>query len=101
VIKINLEFLSWLSETLVWEGSGGTSIREQEIEEGQTTRQLLIQLANQNPRFRQSVFDIKIQKLNEQVFILYNGRLLELAEGLETRLKDGDSLVFVPAIQGG
>ncbi|HEX7474852.1 MAG TPA: MoaD/ThiS family protein [Dehalococcoidales bacterium] len=101
MIKINLEYLSWLSETLVVQGSGESLRREQEVEEGQTVRHLLVQLANQYPRFERSAFDTKLQKISEKVFILYQGRLLELADGLETQLKDGDSLVFVPVIQGG
>ena len=101
MIKINLEFLSWLSETLVVQASGGSLRREQQVEEGQTVRHLLVQLATQYPRFEQSVFDTNLQKISEKVFILYQGRLLELADGLETQLKDGDSLVFVPVIQGG
>jgi molybdopterin converting factor small subunit len=76
-------------------------LREREIEEGQTVRYLLIQLANQYPGFQRSVFDAKNQKLNENVIILYNGRLLELANGLDTKLAEGDSLFFIPAIQGG
>lgn len=101
MIKIKLEFLSWLSKTISIKDTGGSVYHEEEVNEGQTVRDLFLHLANQHPRFEQLVFDKKTQKINEKVFIFYNGKLLELAEGLETRLKEGDSLVFIPVIQGG
>jgi molybdopterin converting factor small subunit len=101
VIKIKLEFLSWLSEALPAKGSSGKVYREEEVEEGQTVKDLFLNFAIRYPRFEQLVFDKKIQKIDEKVFILYNGRLLELADGLKTQLIEGDTLVFVPVIQGG
>jgi molybdopterin converting factor small subunit len=101
VIKIKLEFLSWLSETLSVKDAGGSLYREEEINEGQTVRHLFFDLAARHPRFEQLVFDKKMQKIDEKVLILYNGSPLEIAKGLETQLGDGDSLVFVPVIQGG
>lgn len=99
--KVSLEILSWLTETLDIEEKSNAINLEQEIEEGKTVRDLLNRLATRYPRFGQVVFDVKAQKLTERVSIYFNGRNLELANGLATKLSDGDTLAFVAPIVGG
>lgn len=101
MIDINLEFLSWLSEIMGSQGTHNSAKCKQIVEEGSMVKDLLKKIAAGNPRFGQMVFDVDHEKLNETVCILINTRQLELVNGLETRLKTGDSLVFVPVIQGG
>ncbi len=99
--KVRLEILSWLTETLDIEGTSDAVSLEQEIEEGKTVRDLLNRLTTRYQRFGQAVFDVKAQKLNERVSIFFNGRNLELENGLATKLSDGDTLTFVATIVGG
>lgn len=98
--KVNLELLSWLTETV-----GRPSVNEYtlvwEIKVNSSVKDLLASLARAYPRFKQSVFDTKSQKLNAAVGIFYNGCQLELVEGLGTRLKDGDTITMFPALAGG
>ena len=101
MIKVNLEILSWLTEIFLIEGESDAISIEQEIEEGETVRDLLNRLATRYPRFGQVVFDVKAQKLTERASIFFNGRNLELANGLATKLNDGDTLAFVAPIVGG
>lgn len=99
--KVRLEIRSWLIETLDVEGKGDTFSLEQEIEEGKTVKDLLNQLSDIYPRFGQIVFDVKAQKLTERASIFFNSRNLELADGLLTKLSDGDTLAFIAPILGG
>ncbi len=99
--KVRLEILSGLTETLGIEGTSDVVSLEQEIEEGKTVRDLLNRLAARYQRFGQVVFDVKAQKLTERVSIFFNGRNLELVNGLATKLSDGDTLTFVAPIVGG
>lgn len=99
--KVRLEVLSQLTETLGIEGTSDNVSLEQEIEEDETVRDLLNRLATRYQPFGQVVFDIKAQKLTERVSIFFNGRNLELANGLRTKLSDGDTLTFVTPIAGG
>ncbi len=99
--KVCLEILSWLTETLGIEGTSGYVSLNQEIEEDKTVKDLLGQLTIKYPRFGQVVFDVKAQKLTDRVSIFVNDRNLELVNGLETKLNDGDTLTFVPPIEGG
>ncbi len=99
--KVRLEILSSLTETLGIEGTGEDVSLDHKIEGDKTVRHLLGQLAIKYPRFGQTVFDVKAQKLTGRVNIFFNGRNLELANGLKTNLSDGDTLTFVPFIEGG
>lgn len=101
--KVRLEILSWLTETLDLdiEGESDAISLEQEIEEGKTVRDLLNRLAARYQPFGQVVFDVKSQKLTDRVSIFFNGSNLELANGLATKLSDGDTLTFVAPIIGG
>ncbi len=90
-----------MRETLGVEGANEVASFEQAIEAGKTVKHLLNQLADKYPRFAETVYDARIQKLAESVSIYFNGRHLELANGLETRLSEGDILVFLPVIAGG
>jgi MoaD family protein len=101
MIKVRLEILSWLTATLGIEGTSDSVSLEQEIEDSKTVRDLLNRLSDRYQRFGQVVFDVKAQKLTERVSIFFNGRNLELANGLATKLSDGDTLTFVAPIVGG
>ena len=101
MIRVRLEIFSWLTETLGIKGTGDAVSLEQEIENGKTVRDLLIGLSTRYPRFGQVVFDVKAQKLTERVSIFFNGRNLELANGLATNLSDGDTVTFIAPIEGG
>jgi molybdopterin converting factor small subunit len=101
MVKIEVEFISWLSEVLETEGSANPRNLEMDVEEDSTVKQLLLQMAFRYPRFRQSVFDSGLQKLNENICVFRNDRLLELDNGLQTALKNGDKIAFVPVIPGG
>ena len=99
--KVRLEFLSWLAEIIDVERTSEGVILEVIVESGETVRDLFSQLAIKYPRFGQVVFEQKARKLNERVNIFLDGRLLEIFNGLETKLKDGDILTLVPTIEGG
>ena len=99
--KVRVEILSWLTETMSVEGTSDEITIDQEIEGDKTVRDLLNRLVGRYPRFGQIAFDVKGQRLTDRVSIFFNGRNLELVNGLETRLSDGDTLTLVPPIEGG
>ena len=99
--KVRLEFLPSLAETLGMEGISEEVISAQEIEGDKSVRDLLKRLCARYQRFGQVVFDTNAQELTGRVAIFFNGRALELVNGLESKLSDGDTLTFVPLIEGG
>jgi MoaD family protein len=99
--KVRLEFLSWFAAILGTEKSDEDTVIETTIEENRTVKELLNRLALKYPRFEERIFDTRTQKLNTKVAVFYNGRHLEMANGFETVLRDGDTLTFLPPIEGG
>ncbi len=99
--KVYLEVLPSLAETLGIDSTSEEVISDQEIDGARSVRELLNRLGTRYQRFGRVVFDINTQKLTGEVVIFFNGRALELVDGLETKLSDGDTLTFVPLIEGG
>ena len=99
--KVYLEILPSLAETLGIEEKSEELISAPGNEGDRSVKVLLNRLAVKYRRFDQIVFDVNAQKLTGKVGIFFNGRALELVNGLETKLNDGDTLAFVPLIEGG
>ncbi len=99
--RVRLEILSWLAETTCEQVANGGVILEQDFGENDTVKDVICQLSARYPRFGSLVFDVRAQRLTEAVCILINGHHLELANGLDTKLSDGDVLTFVPPMEGG
>ena len=79
----------------------GRLVLEQEIGEGTTLKTLLAELAKTHRKVVGLVFDAKSQELTGVMAIVLNGNLIQAFDGLETKLKDGDVIAFVPIIDGG
>jgi molybdopterin converting factor small subunit len=74
---------------------------EEEVMEGEVVKDFLDRMGERHRVFREVIFDRQTQELSRQVTVIYNDMLLELAEGLDTILHDGDKLSFMPAFAGG
>jgi sulfur-carrier protein len=53
------------------------------------------------PVFRQSLINEQLQKPKPNALILINGREISILDNLETKIEDGDEVVFVPVVHGG
>ncbi len=98
--KIRLEIRPWLSETFGSKESG-VIVLEQEIQEGITMGDLLTKLAAEHQAFGGVLFDPKTQELSGYVSIVMNGQLSQTLKPLDTSLKDGDTIMLLPFIDGG
>ena len=98
---VRIEVLPSLAESLGIERISEEVISDAEIEGNRTVRDLLNRLSARYPHFGRIVFEIHAQRLTGKVMIFLNGRDLDLVDGLETRLSDGDTINFVPHIEGG
>lgn len=98
--KVKIEVFPWLSGTF---GSRRSDrlVLEEEVGDGTTMGLLLRKLAADHKEFGDITFDQDTQDLSGHISVILNGRLLELAGGLEASLKDGDSLLLLPAFDGG
>lgn len=98
--RVQLEILPWATRAF-GSSSNRRLLLEEEINEGDRVEDLFLRLASRYRAFGEIAFDPAARRLTGQVSVIYNGRLLELAGGLETELKDRDTLTLVPAFAGG
>jgi molybdopterin synthase sulfur carrier subunit len=77
---------------------GGTGMLYLELPDGSTIENLLEELMEQYG----SGLDVgRLVGENPNVKILVNGREITYLDGLKTRLRDGDSVAFIPPVAGG
>ena len=99
--KVRVEVLSAFAEALGMPSSSEEFIAEPDGDGVRSVRELLERLAAKYQYFGDMAFDRDMRELTGTVAIFHNGRALELSNGLETKLNDGDTLTFVPVIAGG
>jgi molybdopterin synthase sulfur carrier subunit len=63
--------------------------------------ELVNELTNEMPELKRSLIDQQLEDPRPNALILVNGREISVLNGLETKLKDGDEIVFVPVVHGG
>lgn len=98
--KIRLEVLPGLSDAFGDKGSGYI-VFNKETEEGTTVGDVISKLADEHQAFGDIIFDAKTGKPSGDVTIVLNDRLLESLKGLDTNVKDGDTIKLFPVIAGG
>lgn len=95
-----IEVFPWLTELFGASRADHMTI-DVAIADGDTIRQLLSRLAHQYPHFAQRAFDLETGLPSPLVSLFLNDRFLELAGGLDAALADGDSIMMIPAWEGG
>jgi molybdopterin synthase sulfur carrier subunit len=97
---VRLEVMPWLGRYFDAERLGAV-ILEKDVVDGTTVGDLMKEMASQNEEFGRVLFDERSGRLAPHIRVILNGRVLELAGGLEAKLKDGDTIRLVAGIGGG
>ena len=100
VSSVRVEVMPWLSRYFGDEGRTRI-VLERELTDGETVKDLLEKLSLHSREFREVLFDPGTGRPGRYMTIVLNGRLLELAGGLETKLKHGDTIMLMAALAGG
>ena len=58
-------------------------------------------LTKQAPALRRNLVDEQLETPKPNALILVNGKEISVLNGLDTKVKDGDEVVFVPVVHGG
>jgi molybdopterin synthase sulfur carrier subunit len=71
------------------------------IEKAIPLREAIEKIVEEKPNLKRVLIDPELEDPRPNALILVNGREISVLKGLETLLKDGDEVVFVPVIHGG
>jgi len=88
-----------MADRLGWDQPGPVII-EEPLEDGESLRGLLSRLAARFSQFAEAIFDPQTQSLSSEVSILINDHV-NLSQGMDTKLKGGDRILFLPILAGG
>jgi molybdopterin synthase sulfur carrier subunit len=64
-------------------------------------KELMNEIVREISALKRNLIDQQREDLRSNALILVNGREISVLNGLETNLKDGDEIVFVPVVHGG
>lgn len=104
---ITLEYYGWLRKELglsdgeTLGGGEGSTVETIPLWPDATVRALLETRARESEAFERLVYDLEGRRVREFVALIVNGRVVELAGGLDRRLEPGDELLLLPGFSGG
>jgi molybdopterin synthase sulfur carrier subunit len=64
-------------------------------------REVVRKVVGEVPRLEQALIDPEFESPKMNMLVLVNGKEISVLNGLETVIKDGDEVVFVPVVHGG
>ena len=97
LLKVTIDYLGSIKRAL-----GLKQAEQVELKEDAKVCDLLSLLAEKNgDTFKKSIYEPKDLDLKPHYVLSVNGLLLNQLNGLETKLKDGDRLIFMPVVTGG
>ncbi|MEM2970845.1 MAG: MoaD/ThiS family protein [Candidatus Bathyarchaeia archaeon] len=71
------------------------------VEEPISLMEAIKKIVEEKPSLKRVLIDPELEDPRPNALILVNGKEINVLDGLETLLKDGDEVVFVPVIHGG
>jgi sulfur-carrier protein len=96
-LKVTVDYLGHIKQILEIE-----SPEQVEISTGGSIGDLLIKLAEKHGRaFKKTIYEPGSSDLKSNFILTVNGLLLNQLNGIETKLKDGDRIIFMPIVSGG
>jgi MoaD family protein len=97
LLKVTVNYLGSIKQTL-----GLKQAEQVQLEDDASLVDLLSMLAEKHgDAFKKSVYEPKDPDLKPYYILSVNGVMLNQLNGLETPLKDGDRLTFLPVVTGG
>jgi sulfur-carrier protein len=72
-----------------------------DCKEGASIIDLVHAVTLKAPSLRRNLLNEQLETPKPNALIIVNGKEISVLNGLETKLKDGDEVVFVPVVHGG
>lgn len=64
-------------------------------------KEAMSEIVEKLPKLGRVLVNSELETATAHMLVLVNGKEISVLDGLDTRLKDGDEVVFVPVIHGG
>ena len=64
-------------------------------------KEVIKEIVEEMPRLKQTLVDPDLEDPRPNTLILVNGKEISVLNGLETMLKDGDEVIFIPVLHAG
>ena len=71
------------------------------FQEGISIKELVSKITQELPELKHTFSDQELNDSRSNSLVLVNGQEISVLDGYETKLKDGDEIVFVPVVHGG
>ena len=71
------------------------------FQEGMSLKSLVAEMSQEMPQLQKIFSDQQLNDSRSNALVLVNGREISVLNGLETKLNDGDEIVFIPVVHGG
>jgi molybdopterin synthase sulfur carrier subunit len=72
-----------------------------QTEQTVSLRELIKEIVKESPKLERLLVDPELEDSRPNTLIIVNGKEISALKGLETEIKDGDEVVFVPVLHGG
>ena len=96
-LKVTVDYLGSVKQSL-----GLKQAEQIELKDGASVMYLLHLLSEKHGEpFKKSVYEPNDPDLKPYYILAINGLLTNQLNDMETKLKDGDSLIFMPVVSGG
>jgi len=79
----------------------GKSKLELRLEESSPIREVVNMIVEELPKLELALIDSECEGPKTNMLVLVNGKEISVLASLETMIKDGDEVVFVPVVHGG
>jgi MoaD family protein len=96
-LRVTVEYLGYIKQTL-----GITQAESLEIKTDASVRDLLVLLAEKHGEpFKKAIYHPEDEELKPHHILALNGLMVNLLNGLDTKIKDGDRVTIMPVVTGG
>ncbi len=93
-VPLTLKFIGSLRQI-----SGKTQLTVN-FQDGMSLKDLITKISLEMPQLDKALSD-QLNDSRSNALVLINGREISVLNGLETKLNDGDEIVFIPVVHGG
>jgi len=96
---VKLEVFGWVAAACGYNQGVNLQV-EEDVEDGATVYKMLLRVAKKDPCFGKVVFN-RDMSLQSGISVVLNGKILGQPTFLDSRVEDGDTVMLLPAIDGG